>query len=72
MKDRTSPIYIASIVVLRCPLRYVVSTNAGVAVYKNFDSLPTFCKKFLQFHLNQALTLDDVTLVGQMEVDVHD
>ena len=72
MNTSRSPFYIASIVVLRSPLRYVISTNAGVSVYNCFDDLPQFCKDFLKVHLNQALNLDDVVLVGQMEVDIHE
>lgn len=72
MNTNKSPFYIASIVVLRLPLRYVISTNAGVSVYNRFDDLPQFCKDFLKVHLNQALNLDDVVLVGRKEFEVHE
>ena len=72
MKEQRPSFYIASIVICRNPLRYVVSTNSGVAIYRNYDSLPKFCKDFLKVHLDQALALDDVVLVGAMEVDEHD
>lgn len=71
MKDKV-PLYIASIVVLRNPLRYVVSTNAGIVMYQNFDALPQMCKDFLKQHLNNALNVDEngLVLAGTMEVDV--
>lgn len=69
-----TPFYIASIVVLRNPLRYVVSTNAGMVMYNRFDDLPEMCRDFLKLHLNNALNIveNDLVLVGRMEVDVYE
>lgn len=72
MKEKV-PLYIASIVVLRNPLRYVISTNAGMAMYSSYDDLPQMCKDFLKLHLNNALNVseNDLVLVGTQEVDIY-